>query len=468
MPFYVQVAEHIKNMIRYGYYPVGKRISVRKVSDEFGVSKSVAENALDMLKSENIVETHHKSGTYISKDALNNILQNTPDWQKLSDKGAYQPNREVMKQTSIRGADRSAINLGYYNYDEPYFHPYEALEYAMKSMLEMDYAGMFSCGDYLGLPELRAEVAKHCLRYGIKTTPDNVLIFNVWYQAMNAISHAFLTHGANVFMSEYDVMNSMRTVSTLGSNINYINCDPDGIIPEDLDKKLSLKRTGVMYINPVNHWPTGATFNESRRAETLEIIRKHKLPVVEMDLLRDLWIDEPPMPLKSDDNDGQIIYVGAMSNLFNVGSRSAWVVAPDPVVERLMDVKLQLYGALSHLVEILTWQMLKSGAYVRNMERMRELLPARIDSLDRIFRDYLGGMASWEKKNLLYYSWIKFGRGINTDKVFLDCRDVFFQTGSLFNDREHSHILISSNSESLENIELGVAAIAASAKKQIS
>jgi GntR family transcriptional regulator of abcA and norABC len=156
-----------------------------------------------------------------------------------------------------------------------------------------------------------------------------------------------------------------------------------------------------------------------------------------------------------------------MSNVFNVGSQSAWVVAPDAIVERLTDVKLQLYGATLHIMELMAWRMLAAGTYANTMERIRKLLPARVEAFDGILHKHLDGIASWNKKNILYHTWVEFYQGIDTDKIFLDCTDVFFNPGSIFNDKTRSHLLLSTNAESLENVDLGLSRIAYCAKKQL-
>lgn len=467
IPLYIQVAEHIKNMVRYGYYEVGTRISVRGISAEFGISKSVAENAIDLLKSENFVDSRSKSGTYISGDVMSRLMQGSPDWYKLSSMGAYQANRDVMKQAAIRNADRDCINLGAYSFEHSYYNPYEPVNQAMQELLGEDHHKILARMDFMGLPELREAVVEHCKNRGIKADTSNVVVFNIWYQALNAIAHSFLYQGMNTFMSKYDVVNSMGMVSTLGTNIYYADCDSDGIIPGSLNTLIASKRRGLAYIAPVNHWATGATLPAKRRDELLHVIQKHETPVVELDLLRDLWIEPPPPPLKTDDAHDQIIYVGAMANVFNVASQSAWVVAPKAIVERLADVKLQLYGATLHMNELMSWKMLSSGGYDRCMQRIRGLLPQRVDTFDAILHKHLDGIATWEKQNINYHAWIKFNQNIDTDRIFLDCKNVFFNTGSLYHDASRSHLLLSTNTETPENIESGVSQIASAAIKQL-
>jgi Transcriptional regulators containing a DNA-binding HTH domain and an aminotransferase domain (MocR family) and their eukaryotic orthologs len=53
---------------------------------------------------------------------------------------------------------------------------------------------------------------------------------------------------------------------------------------------------------------------EKRREELIEYCVREQLPVIEDDVYRDLWIDNPPPePLKAMDFHGNVLYLGSLS-----------------------------------------------------------------------------------------------------------------------------------------------------------
>jgi GntR family transcriptional regulator of abcA and norABC len=322
---------------------------------------------------------------------------------------------------------------------------------------------MLSLHDKRGLPLLREAVAKHILKYGIKVSAENIVIFNGLYEALISIIHAFLFHGSNVFLAENDVISAMTNIREVGANIHTLAMDKEGIVPADLRIKAFAKKHNLLYINPVNHFPTGINISAGRREELLEEISKLRFPVIENDMLRDIGKDVPP-PLKADDRNEQIIYIGTFANTYLSASKAAWVVAPAVVIERICDVKLQYNSRTNTVLELLAYIMLSSGQYDECMERIRAKLDTRTPRINEILHKYLSGVASWDEERIRYHVWLEFATGINTDRLFMDCPGIFFVPGSIYHNRQC--ILLNSVSSSIEDFETAVKRIASAVHKR--
>ncbi len=465
-PAYRQIAEHIKNMIKYGMLPPGGRLSARNIAVQHGVGKGVVELAFDILKSEGYVEARARSGTYVSENAwLAMQGVDTVNWVKYSETGFYQSNREILHQANKRSSDPTVLDIGSCGFNIDEFDPYGPLDEAFEIIRGREYTKHFDTYDMRGNIRLREAAAAHMETLGVRTSPDNIMIFNGWQDACAVIFQSFLSHGSNVYIHANDMINAMRMLTSVGANVHSLAHDDEGILPSDLYAKAQGRKNSMFYANLVNHFPTGRTAGRGRRDELLSVIKKLNIPVVENGMMRDTWVTEPPPPLKCDDSKEQVIYIGSMDNVQNSGNKTAWAVVPSIAVERVCDVRLQYYGRNNNVIELLSYIMLSTGSYGRWAEGMRRKLPLRISAVDTLLQKHLGAVAKWRPGDIVYHAWLEFPAEIDVSRLFLECPGVFFLSGETYYSR--SHILLNTISPSLDVLDKALYIIKNSAEKQI-
>ena len=78
------------------------------------------------------------------------------------------------------------------------------------------------------------------------------------------------------------------------------------------------------------------------RKNILAVCQKEQLPIIEDDVYRELWHDTPPpLPLKALEKEGLVLYLGSLAQSLSPGLCIGWIVGPEPVIERLADIKMQ-------------------------------------------------------------------------------------------------------------------------------
>ncbi|GEC88692.1 aminotransferase class I and II [Brevibacillus brevis] len=90
---------------------------------------------------------------------------------------------------------------------------------------------------------------------------------------------------------------------------------------------------------------------------------------------------KPPLPLKSLDQLGSVVYIGSFSKIAASGLRVGWMVAPHSVVERLADARQQMDFGLSVVPQKIAAQFLHSDNFLPHLERLRMHLQYRRDLL---------------------------------------------------------------------------------------
>ncbi len=455
-------------MIKFGYYPAGTRLSERTLADEFAVSRGTIAEAFDELKSAGFLETVPRSGTVVSQNAWERLVGGqTPDWQRFVTSGLQVSNRKTLGDL-VDKVERDPVLLTSYGLAEEPFHPYEPLIKAMELLPHVaGYSELMNDMHHSGLPLLRNTLAEYLKKYGIYTSPDNIVVFSGYQEAVNIIHHALLRSGMNYYTMANDMIAAMGNIYTIGANYYPISYDGEGIDPEDFQRKVNRKNMNMLYLNPVNHFPTGITFSHTRRDEILSICQKLRIPVIENDMLRDLWRTEPPPPLKASDEYDQIIYIGTFASMCISGLKLAWAVVPDTISKRIVDVRTQFTGPHTIMNELLANIMLVENLYEESMKNIRAVLPQWIDGLDAILRRHLGGIAEWHKGSINYHAWIKFDERIDTQKLNFDCPDYYAIPGVVYTHGRSSHLLLTALCKPLDVMDKGVQAIAHAVTQQL-
>lgn len=67
------------------------------------------------------------------------------------------------------------------------------------------------------------------------------------------------------------------------------------------------------------------------------------MPIIEDDIYRDIWFDEPPLkPIKSLDNTGNVLHISSFSKSIAPAIRIGWLIASEKVIEQLADIRMQI------------------------------------------------------------------------------------------------------------------------------
>src|SRR5262249_42108865 len=122
--------------------------------------------------------------------------------------------------------------------------------------------------------------------------------------------------------------------------IQSIATDGDGVIPEALDEKLASveaegRRAKFLYLVPTFQNPSGITLTAERRPQVIEICQRRGVLIVEDNPYAQVRFEGEPVPALRSLTDEGIIYLGTLSKVVCPGIRIGWVLAPEPVRERL-------------------------------------------------------------------------------------------------------------------------------------
>jgi len=387
---YQQIADDIEQRISYGEFPPGSLLpSERKLAEQLGVNRSTVILAYAELRSLGIIESRSGSGTRVSKYKWGATPRHTPNWHRYTEGGSFLPNLPFLRR--IREALRQNPDLIDYASGELAgdLAPVEEINHLMS---EKHYTSYLGYDNPQGYNPLRESLVSYLKQYrGIQTTDASILITSGSQQSLYLITQCLLSPGDAVAIEDPSYYYSLPMFQSAGLRLFRLPVDDKGVRPEDIRSLYKKHRIKMVFINPNYQNPTGHVLDDERRIELLDVASELGLPIVEDDPFSLTAYDgTPPMPLKSIDPIGSVLYIGSFSKIAASGLRVGWMVAPHAVVERLADARQQMDFGLSVVPQKVASQFLKSPYFQPHLERLRmHLLYKRDLLIEALHKDCL-------------------------------------------------------------------------------
>lgn len=232
--------------------------------------------------------------------------------------------------------------------------------------------------------------------------------------------------------------------------------DQQGIFPNDLLRRIKYsQKKNILYLIPCFQNPTGVLMSKERRKEILKVCEKEQLPIIEDDIYRELWMDElPPPPLKSMDKHGHVLYIGSLSKTLSPGLRIGWIIGPEPVIERLSDIKMQTDYGSSSLSQRVAAEWLSKGFYEEHVANVRIHLKERRRMMLQALDKYCADIATWDIPSGGFFIWLTVVPNIPMKKLFSEAlsKGVLLNPGRIYEEESDQCIRLSYGYASPEQI----------------
>jgi DNA-binding transcriptional MocR family regulator len=157
--------------------------------------------------------------------------------------------------------------------------------------------------------------------------PSRLLIAGGGQAALMALLTT-LVPGGGTILTEAMTYPGLRAASAqTGITPVGLAMDAEGLLPDALDEACGRLKPAALYTIPTIQNPTTATMSPARRAAIAEVIRHHRLPVIEDDAYG-MLPGEPLAPLATLAPE-HVWYIATLSKCLFPALRIAYVVAPD-------------------------------------------------------------------------------------------------------------------------------------------
>ena len=165
----------------------------------------------------------------------------------------------------------------------------------------------------------------------------------------------------------------------------------------DIDKVLSSKAK-ALYVTPSNQYPMGTTLNTEQRLKLIDWANKNQSWIIEDDYDSEFQFAHRPYTSMQGlagklGLDDRIIYVGSLSKVMFNGLRLGYLVVPEHLVTKCLEIKDALSGdTASHTQEALA-DFVREGDLLRHIRKMRRSYKLKYESMiDAIESEFNGDL----------------------------------------------------------------------------
>lgn len=298
--------------------------------------------------------------------------------------------------------------------------PMECVGRVMADVIAQRGARALQYGSAQGDPELRQRVCQVMAMEHIDAHPDEVVVTVGSQQALDLLARVFLDPGDTVLVEAPTYVTAIATFAAYQAEMTHVRLDADGLVPEALSETLERlaaegRRAKLLYTVPTFHNPAGVSLSGQRRAQVLEICRRHGVLIVEDNPYGLLCYDgDPVRAIRADAPDGQVVYLGTFSKTLAPGLRVGWALAPPGIRDRLVLAAESAMLSHSSFAQLAVERYLATQPWEEQLKEFRELYRGRRDAMLAALSEHMPAGTTWTRPGGGFFVWLTLPEGLDS------------------------------------------------------
>jgi 2-aminoadipate transaminase len=356
--------------------------------------------------------------------------------------GLFAERTTVMRSSAMRDlmavtARPEVISLAGGLPDTSTFPP-EKLAAQMSRVAAESAAAALQYGPTEGFDETKDCIVEVMAAEGMLPDPDDIVVTTGGQQAIDLVTKTLIDPGDVVICEAPTYPGAVPVFCSYQADVRQVEMDGDGMRVDLLEELLAELRTEgrrpkFIYTVPTFQNPGGVTLSLERRARLVELAQEHELLVVEDNpygLLR--YGGEVLPPLYQLDGGDFVIYLGTFSKILSPGIRLGWVVAPPPVLEKIVLGKGAADLCTSTLTQFFVRQYFAEGGWKDYVEDLLGLYRDRRDTMLAALTEHFPAAATWTEPEGGLFIWATLPDYIDTEDLLAKAlrSDVAFVPGA--------------------------------------
>lgn len=432
IPLTKQIYQAIADKILSNLIAAGTLLpSVRNLSKELKVSTDTVIQAYRDLEKDNFITRIQGKGTFVNQREQK-PLPKSPNtlpyaWQlSVQD---YLPRAHFSNHAQSHEENNLSISR-----IDPGLFPNRFIEKLITDELLQNSKSISTYGEIQGDKELREVYARYLKKeHKLKTSPQDLLITCGSQQGIELVAKSFVGPGDFIMVEAPTYPAAIDIFRSRGASIIQVPVDQQGLRVDLLDPLVDKYKPRLIYTIPNFQNPTGAVLSFPRRQELLHIAQRTNTLIVEDDPWSEIYFDGcPPLPLKSLDTYGHVIYLKG-SKIIGPGCRIGVLAANGTLLSRLIAAKGLSDLGTPLLNQKVVSLLLESKRISTHTEKLRTALEVRRDMVTEMLKKLPDVVTVNVPTGGLNY-WITLPACVNTDNLLYEAKKegVSFMPGSAF------------------------------------
>lgn len=369
IPLYIQLYEQIKDEIKTKLKAGTKLASIRKLSNDYNLSKTTVQTAYNQLYAEGYIESRKNSGYFVCEDIFQNFQTNLDEKKdernqefdyKIDFFPAHLAKSSFPKQIWLKlynKAVKDDINYGIYHHKQ-------------------------------GELDLREELAKYLFSSrAVLCNSEQIIITSGFSDSLFLVS-AILKSFSNKIAVESPCYNVAKKIFEISSfEIKDIPINSDGLNLSLLEKT----ECKALYVTPSHQFPTGVTMPISNRLKLINWAKNNNTFIIEDDYDSELSYYNRPIPSMQglESNNHQIIYLGTLSKALSPALRISYIVLPTQLLNLYHQIfDFRFSGVPIDIQKTLTL-FLKEGYWEKHLRKIRNINRKKHDLMKEYLKEFL-------------------------------------------------------------------------------
>jgi 2-aminoadipate transaminase len=327
----------------------------------------------------------------------------------------------------------------------PEIFPVAEIQEAARRVLDDHGPAALQYSTTEGYLPLRELLVRHMARYGIHVGPDNVLITSGSQQALDLIGKLLLNPGDLVLTEAPTFLGAIQAFTAYQAQFVTVPIDDEGLQVDQLEEAL---RAGpkFLYVLPNFQNPGGVTLSLERRRRLIEMASRYGAPIVEDDPYGQLRYEGRHLPslvqidaelhgcANGEHFRGGVLYLGTLSKILAPGLRIGWVVAPEEVIRKLVQLKQGTDLHTSTFTQMVAYETARGGFLDRHVRRIRKAYGERRDTMLAAMDHHFPSGVRWTRPEGGLFLWVTLPPGLDSSDLLKDAlaRKVAFVPGAPF------------------------------------
>ncbi|MBX3189563.1 MAG: PLP-dependent aminotransferase family protein [Labilithrix sp.] len=374
---YERLADELGELVTRGVLRGGDRLpSVRRLSEERGVSVATVLAAYVLLEGRGVAEARPKSGHYVrARSAADPPVPSVARRAASPARVSTAAGADDLIRAMIDG--RGLVPLGC-AYVASELLPLRKLNGLLAAVAR---EGAMLGGGYdelRGTLQLRRQLARRAVAWGTFLEEDDFVTTLGASEAMHLSLRAVTKPGDIIAVESPAYFGLLRLIEGHGLRAIEIPSDPrTGLDLDALDDALRTAPVRAVLASPNFSNPIGACMPDENKERLVKMLTRREIPLVEDDVYGDLAFDGTrPRPAKAFDTAGIVLLCGSISKTLAPGYRVGWV-APGKFRDAVEKLKFAHSVASPTPTQMAVAEFLAEGGYDRHVRKLRRVLAAQ-------------------------------------------------------------------------------------------